>query len=70
MRIPKLSADPNANWANNDIQFPRLLAEINAAGLTSSQYKDICDSMDLTIGDINEILDRAEETWRLIKEST
>jgi len=41
-----VSKDPNKNWANDDIQFPRLIAEMEAAGwlegegLVAFRYSD------------------------------
>ena len=57
----------NENWNNNDIQFPRLLAEINAVGLTKAQYAFLCTSMDLKTYEIDEILERAEIAFTAIK---
>lgn len=47
-------------WENNKIQFPRLLAEINAVGLFKKQIEGLCDSMDLTKDEIQELFERAE----------
>ena len=58
------------NWTNNQIQYPRLLAEIRAISLTPEQYGELCASMDLTIEDIDEILERAESDWETIKANT
>jgi hypothetical protein len=55
-------------WKNNNIQFPRLLAEI--AGIVSISKKDmkaLCESMDLTKEEINELFDRAVDTFEKIK---
>lgn len=57
-----------SNWERNDIQFPRLLAEIRAVGLTAQQLHDLKVSMDCTTEDICEILERAEETFEVVKE--
>ena len=54
-------------WKNNTIQFPRLLAEINGVGLTNKQYKELSDSMDLSREEIDQLFDRAEESWQQIK---
>lgn len=51
----------NQKWENNAIQFPRLLAEISA-----TQELDIpalSEAMDLSIDDVNELLDRADRAW-------
>jgi hypothetical protein len=56
------------NWENDRIQFPRLLAEIKAVGLTADQSRGLCLSMDITLDELCELLDRAEEEWERIKE--
>lgn len=55
-------------WERDEIQFPRLLAEIRASGLSLSIYADLRESMDLTNREIDELLERAEKAWELIKE--
>ena len=54
-------------WKRNDIQFPRLLAEINAAGLTRKQVSMLSRSMDLGASEIGELFERAEAEWDEIK---
>lgn len=51
-------------WERDSIQFPRLLAEIRAAGLTRNQYHELEASMDLTREEIDQLLERAETAWR------
>ena len=50
-----------ALWARNDLQFPRLLAEIAA-----TQELDIAalsEAMDLEEDAIDELLERAQTAW-------
>ena len=54
-------------WKDNTIQFPRLLAEIQAIGLTPEQDAALCDAMDLDENDIAELFDRAQIAWQKIK---
>lgn len=54
-------------WERDNVQFPRLLAELAAAGMTSGQYRMLEDSMDLTTAEIDELLARAEDRWNRIK---
>jgi hypothetical protein len=54
-------------WADNRIQFPRLLAEIHAVGLVPKQYAQLQQSMDLSTEEIEEIFTRAEKEWEDIK---
>jgi hypothetical protein len=60
------------NWENDSIQFPRLIAELEAAG--GLQYDkllgELSESMDLTVNEISEIVDRAQKAWETIKEKT
>jgi len=59
-KAPKISANQQVNWRNNDIQFPRLIHEIEVAGgFTSDVIESLCESMDLTTEDLMELLERA-----------
>lgn len=55
------------NWDNDKIQFPRLLEEIRAVGLTEEQYKELERSMDLSKDRIDELFERAMTAWEKIK---
>lgn len=58
-------------WQNNAIQFPRLIAELEAAGgFTEAVVQDLQTSMDLDERDIYELIDRAQAQWDRIKENT
>jgi hypothetical protein len=60
-----------ANWAKDDIQFPRLLAEIvSTLELTQDQIDEIAESMDLESGRVDELFDRALAAWERIKADT
>lgn len=54
-------------WENDDIQFPRLLDEIAAIGLSDDQLEEICESMDVGRDSINELFTRAERKWDALK---
>lgn len=56
-------------WKNNKVQFARLLAEIEAVGLTGDQRKSLCDSMDLDLVELDELFERAQTEFQTIKES-
>jgi hypothetical protein len=61
-------ANDSSHWPNNNIQYPRLIAEIVAAGLlTKNARKLICDFMDLKPDQLTELCDRAEADWIQIK---
>lgn len=54
---------PEQRWASDNLQFMRLLAEINAWGLTHEQGVGIAESMDLRLSQVNQLLNRATEAW-------
>lgn len=71
MKIPKVSKNPDVNWRNDDIQFPRLIAEMEAMGAFQKPLLyDLSASMDLTPNEVLEIVDRAQNKWDKIKEKT
>lgn len=53
----------DTNWKNDNLQFMRLLAEIHASKLTTEQYKDLSESMDLSFDKIDELLQRATDAF-------
>lgn len=57
-------------WEVNTLQFPRLLSELRATGLTRKQYKELQDSMNISRDEIDALLERAEEEWQTIKSLT
>ena len=70
-RMPQVSSNPDENWQNDAIQFPRLIAELEAAGaFTSPVLKSVAASMDLKTGDVVALIDRAQGTWDDIKAQT
>jgi len=55
-------------WADNSIQFPRLIAELEAAGaFTPEVLTELRELMDLDTHDIMELVDRAQAQWDHIK---
>lgn len=51
----------NTHWQNNGVQFPRLLAEIMAT--QELDLNSLANSMDLSVDEINELFDRANQAW-------
>jgi hypothetical protein len=47
----------------NRVQYVRLISEIFAVGFTEDQMKELCESMDLTWNEIEEIYQYAEIEW-------
>lgn len=62
-----VSDDPNTNWENNYLQFARLIAECEAVGAIRIT-DELCETMDLSILEIREIIYRAQYSWEKIKE--
>lgn len=50
-------------WDSDEIQFPRLLAELVAAGVIDDDLRGVEDSMDLPAAKIKTLFQRAERTW-------
>ena len=59
----KAADEKKALWVRDDIQFPRLLAEIYGVGLSAKQERDLMKSMDLTREEIYDLLERADKQW-------
>lgn len=53
----------NVMWKDDQIQFMRLLAEIQASKLTTEQYIDLAKSMDLSFDEIDQLLQRATDAF-------
>ena len=67
----KISDNPDKNWKNDAIQFPRLIAEIEVAGgFTESLITTLSLEMDLTKEEIILLIDRAQTQWDKIKAKT
>jgi hypothetical protein len=57
-------------WDDNAIQFPRLIAELEAAGaITPKVMGDLATSMDLRLSEVRELIDRACDEFDRIKET-
>jgi subtilase family serine protease len=56
--VEKETKAKESNWENNELQFARLLVEIQA-NVDDLKIGRICDSMDLEPEQVNELLDRA-----------
>lgn len=62
-------AEPVQVWGNDDIQFPRLIAEINAHfSLNGEELIDMLDSMGIHLSELDTLINRAEQTWEAYKE--
>lgn len=56
----------NTLWDNNLVQFARLLCEVGATCDVLS-IEALAQSMDLEVGDVLELFERAHHTWELAK---
>jgi hypothetical protein len=54
-----------SKWEDNSVQFPRLIAEAEAAGLWCDKVgvQLMCESMDLDTEEVFEIIERAQTVW-------
>jgi hypothetical protein len=62
-----MSTDKKIN-GQDILQFIRVLAELNACGLTDEQVKFLEESADIQALDLKSYLDKAEEAYELIKD--
>ena len=62
----EFNESPKDKWECNDIQFPRLLAEIQATQ-ENLDLQVLAEAMDLNVEDVEEIFDRANTSWESIK---
>lgn len=53
-------------WEDDSIQFPRLISELNAF-ISDHHFEQVGESMDLTVGEVYEIVDRADKAFQEIK---
>jgi hypothetical protein len=63
-------ANSDENWANDDIQFARLLTEIADLCLGPGDYVELATSMDLTVPEVHQLFERAQVKWDAIKART
>ena len=66
---PKRTSSKRHPWKNNNLQFARLIAELEMAGAFTkkSLMADLRESMDLTDSEICEIVERASNVWDAAK---
>ena len=59
-----------SKWEDNSIQFPRLIAEAEAAGVWCDKVgvRLMCESMDLEHEEVFEVIDRAKKEFAKIVE--
>ena len=68
-----LNEDEDETWTNNEmtnneIQFPRFIAEAQMAGaFTDEVLKDMATSMDLEMQYVCDLMDRACDVWDEVK---
>lgn len=57
----------NERWADDAVQFPRLLAEVYAT--QDLDWAALAASMDLTEAEVRSLFERAEREWERIVRS-
>lgn len=70
---PVESEPPQADttWEDNGIQFPRLIAELEAAAAFTPEVLDaLASSMDLEPSEVHELIERAVSSWDHIVRNT
>lgn len=69
--MSEINKDPNVNWRDNRIQFPRLIAELQAVGGFSAEIMHaLSEEMALPQSAVAELIERAEKEWQQIKSCT
>lgn len=56
----------STSWDRDEVQFPRLLAEI-VATQDKLDMKALAESMDLTLEEVSSLFDRADAAWERMK---
>lgn len=71
LRAASLISSDIDTWSDDAIQFPRLIAELEAVGALRGDVVDaLCESMDLAPDNIAELIERAQLEWDKIKSET
>jgi predicted transcriptional regulator YheO len=62
----------SVNWRNNAIQFPRLIAELEATGVFAlpGALDKVAEEMDLDVQQVCGLISRAQDEWDRIKAAT
>jgi hypothetical protein len=63
-----MNPQPLQLWCDDSIQFPRLIAEINANfRLNGEELNDMLESMSITSSQLDDLINRADHTWESYK---
>ncbi len=67
---PEVALTSDDRWRDDAIQFPRLIAEIaaNVEG-TPDEWAALCESMDISPQQLNELFERANTAWERAKDA-
>lgn len=66
-----ISKDSQDNWKNDQIQFARLISELESIGAFSNEIMEgLSEETDLSQSEICEIIDRAQAAWDETKANT
>lgn len=64
--VPHEHPGANARWNDDLVQFARLLCEIVATH-SEIDYAGLCASMDLDYDEVDELFERAHNSWERAK---
>jgi hypothetical protein len=68
MDMVQPTAKPKSKWKDNLVQFSRLIAEMESAGVfTGDIIGKLSNEMDLTSLEICELIERAQKEWEKAK---
>lgn len=59
----------NSKWKDDSIQFPRLISEILATQ-TELDIPALCEAMDISVEELDELFDRAQHAWSRLSYNT
>jgi len=63
-----MSVENYPHWLNNGHQYARLIEELQGVGaFTPAVMKALAESMDLTEGEVAELMERAQDEWDAAK---
>jgi hypothetical protein len=66
--VHPFDSKPKSRWENDSIQFPRLIAELEAVGAFDGVVmEDLREATDLTNREIGQLVSRAQAAWDRIK---
>jgi hypothetical protein len=56
-------------WNRDDVQFPRLISEIMAVGVSEKMEKQLAIEMNVEPEQVRELFERAQDAWEKHKKA-